>query len=174
MRLSTSTGYAMSLSDLITKHKKDLEEQSVDWSSRLERWKMELNNLFASIEHALIDAGLDSDDVLYAPKDITEEFIGQYCVDRMTVRLGAVTVLFDPIATLLIGGVGRVDVTSMTNRLRLIAIVDEEGQDTDISVSSKKWRWVISDPNLPTLLVPFSTEKIEYLLNTVLTQDGEA
>jgi len=34
----------MSLSHLIQKHKKDLEEQkSVDWSARLERWKSELS-----------------------------------------------------------------------------------------------------------------------------------
>lgn len=60
-------------------------------------------------------------------KNNREDFIGSYSVERMTVHLGAATVMFDPIATLIIGGFGRVDVTSLTNRVRLIAIDASEG-----------------------------------------------
>ncbi|BBA42640.1 MULTISPECIES: hypothetical protein [Burkholderia] len=165
----------MSLSHLIQKHKKDLEEQkSVDWSARLERWKSELSGLFALIHHALIDAGLDSDDVSYEQKTIREDFIGSYSVERMTVHLGAATVMFDPIATLIIGGFGRVDVTSLTNRVRLIAIdaSEEEGEDTP--VSSRKWQWIVTDPNRPLHFEEFSEVKIEYLFDTVLKKHGDA
>ncbi|MCW3540504.1 hypothetical protein [Burkholderia cenocepacia] len=159
---------AMSLSHLIQKHKKDVEQQSVDWSARLERWKSELNGLYALVNHALLDAGLDSDDVSYEPKTIREDFIGSYSVERMTVHLGAATVMFDPIATLIIGGFGRVDVTSLTNRVRLIAIDASEKDNENIPVSSRKWQWVITDPNRPLHFEDFSKEKIEYLFDTVL------
>lgn len=164
----------MSLSHLIKKHKKDVEQQNVDWSARLERWKNELNDLFSTIEHALIDAGLDSDDVSYAAKEIREDFIGPYSVDRMTVHLGAATVLFDPIATLIIGGFGRVDVTSMANRARLIAIDANETGSEEVPVSSRKWQWVITDPNSPLHVEEFSKDKIEHLFDIVLKQDGDA
>lgn len=103
--------------------KKHSRERHVDGQERKKRWIDELEQLFSHIRQSLIEAGLDPSAFASTSHAISEETLGSYTAPGLRVQMPAGLVLFTPVATVIIGGLGRVDVeeTGRGNRVKLIA-----------------------------------------------------
>jgi hypothetical protein len=83
----------------------------VNWNAIRDEWLYRLDDLYNQIREFLteyIDRGeiqLETSPIL-----LTEENIGSYTVQQLTLKIGRKQVKFQPIGTLLIGSRGRVDV----------------------------------------------------------------
>ncbi len=141
-----------SFTQLLVKKKHQFEKNSASSKRRLSRWRM-----------ALIELGMKLSKWLEAPiskqvvtlekssKSITEELLGPYTVNAWTVTIGGRRVIFDPIATYVVGSYGRVDVVGPAARFKLIREKDDG-------------HWSLVDPSDPRITTPFTKEVFEKIL----------
>jgi hypothetical protein len=162
----------MSLDEFIRKAQSTPVQRDFDPKLRLKKWLQELDDLFNAIEAALIGAGLESKHILNSPKTMHEEFVGSYTFRRLSVFVGEVPIEFDPIATIVFGGFGRVDVRCGAGRTRLVAIDRDDDPDTTIPMEQRDWKWVVSDPARPMDYYDFSIDKLECILDFVVRENG--
>jgi hypothetical protein len=90
---------------------------------QLDEWLSYLNALYRDITRYLegyIHAGEAQID--YRDVTLNEDFIGAYVAREMILKIGPSTVTFTPIATMLIGMKGRVEVQGATGRASLILV----------------------------------------------------
>ncbi|MBC3301407.1 hypothetical protein H0Z09_09750 [Pseudomonas sp. SWRI18] len=120
--------------------KKHSRERHVGWEERKKRWLDELEQLFLHIRHSLIDAGLDPSAFVSTSHLISEDTLGSYTAPGLRVQMPAGVVQFTPIASVIIGGLGRVDVeeTGRGNRIKLIA---QQPEGVSADVSRRDWLW---------------------------------
>ncbi len=140
----------------------------VDWSQRREKWLNVLRTLFDQIESWLHDAGLPDTDIRRGEREIVEETLGRYIAPTMTVQLPNHTVIdFTPIASVIIGGYGRVDVTAQRGlqKYYLIAIDADEGNRPQGAPSyTRNWVWRIFEPGNPRKSINFDVTGLTELL----------
>lgn len=98
--------------------------QAVDWPKRKDKWLDELDKLNVFIRASLMGAGVPKNDISFFDKAIQEETLGAYTAKGIEARIGDAIVRFTPVGSVLIGALGRVDVSSTHARggtVRLIA-----------------------------------------------------
>ena len=102
--------------------------QDVDWNRRREDWIRSLNDLYSKIEKYL-KKYTEAAQIHLGREEIqlSEEHIGTYQVEALTVQIGNEKVVAKPIGTLLIGAAGRVDLIGARGMIRLVLL---EGQPT--------------------------------------------
>jgi len=121
-----------------------MASQSVVWSKRKEKWLRVLEQLNEQIRASLIGAGVSVEQIETTRHRITEETLGTYDAPGLQAKIGTATVQFVPIASVIIGGYGRVDVVGPRGEVKLIA--DDVGQfyDPEIQTPSHERDWVWS------------------------------
>lgn len=118
------------LQALVSRHQAKAAQvaaQSVDWNQRKAKWLSALAQLVGQVGAALAAAGVPADAIAVTQHRITEEALGTYDAPGLEVRIGTATVRFVPVASVIIGGHGRVDVIGPNGEVKLIA-----GDDTDV------------------------------------------
>jgi hypothetical protein len=104
--------------------------QHVDWSKRKEKWLLELGRLFGFIRVSLHEAGLSEDQIVDVQHALHEDTLGFYDAPGLVVQLPAGgRVNFKPVASVVVGGYGRVDVTGPATRERVKLIADDADED---------------------------------------------
>ncbi|WP_025857484.1 hypothetical protein [Pseudomonas sp. CHM02] len=124
--------------------KKQSQERHVDWEARKKRWLDELDQLFSYIRQSLIDAGLDPSAFASTTHPISEETLGAYSASGLRVQMPTGVVQFTPVASVIIGGFGRVDVeeTGRGARVKLIAQPPENASvDDGRPAYEREWAW---------------------------------
>lgn len=121
-------------------------QAQVGWTRRRERWVSELALLFGWIGHQLEAAGLGQDAFEQPSVKLHEESLGHYEAPSLSVRLPTgLWVDFNPRATVIIGGYGRIDVQSRhaLKQIRLIALDADEDRDSDdqMAADAREWAW---------------------------------
>jgi hypothetical protein len=109
--------------------------RDVDWPSRRDAWLERLRGLFADIKtwleplrkEGLVDFS-DSEVV------IAEEWIGTYQAPQLEIQSVGDRVRLAPVGTLIVGGLGRIDMRGPKNRT-LMLILSESGHPAEIRVS---------------------------------------
>jgi hypothetical protein len=136
----------------LEKKKQEIEKNSVASKRRLGRWRMALGELGFKLSKWL-DAPIKKQVVTLARnrKEIVEELLGSYPVNTWIVTIGGRRVVFDPIATYVVGGFGRVDVVGPAASFKLIREKDDG-------------HWSLVDPSDPRLAIPLTKEVFEKIL----------
>lgn len=121
------------------------QERPVDWAKRRQRWLDELEQLFAGIRDSLIEAGLDRAAFTVTAHSIHEETLGAYDAPGLRVQMPAGIVEFTPVASVIIGGFGRVDVTE-TGRGEKVKLIAQEpdkqpGGNEGVPSHERDWVW---------------------------------
>jgi len=124
--------------------KKQSQERHVDWAQRKARCLDELEQLFVRIRLALVEAGLDESAFTPTTHALQEETLGSYQVCGLRVEMPTGVVQCTPVASVIIGGFGRVDVieAGRGERVKLIAQQpDESPVDDTRPPYDREWVW---------------------------------
>lgn len=140
----------------LERKKQEIEKHSVASKRRLARWKMALGELGTKLSKWL-DVPIKKHVVTLtrSPKEIVEELLGSYTVNAWIVTIGGRRVVFDPIATYMVGGFGRVDVAGPAASFKLVREKDDG-------------HWSLVDPSDPRRIIPLTKENFEKALLTAI------
>lgn len=133
---------------LVEKHQakaNDIAANSVDWSKRKEKWLSFLDELNKLLRTSFIQAGIQEKEIKEIRYQISEENLGDYSAIGLKVKIGAQEVEFVPIASVIIGGYGRVDVVGPAGEVKLIAADAEKFRDPEDETPSynRNWKWLV-------------------------------
>jgi hypothetical protein len=97
------------------------EAEPIDWESRRRDWLQNLAGFYSTIE-GYLRPYLESGKLRLGRSSVTltEEHIGTYDADSMTILIGADKVKLVPIGTLIIAARGRVDMTGPSGTVKFI------------------------------------------------------
>lgn len=119
--------------------------QTVDWSKRRAKWLAELNALYKSIQNSLVVAGFPEKQITHQTHFLSEETLGRYEAPVLVVNLPVgEKVVFLPVASVIVGGYGRIDVTGPgLSSAKLIANdAQEDRLESDETPSYERdWAW---------------------------------
>jgi len=135
------------LQTLVSQHQSkaaEIASQSFDWGKRKAKWLSVLQALIDQIRASLVGAGVPAEQIQITRHRIVEETLGDYEASGLQVKIGTATVLFVPVASVIIGGYGRVDVTGPRGEVKLIADDAERFHDPEDKTPSHERDWVWS------------------------------
>lgn len=161
------------LKQLISEQMKKAENQTtIDWELRKKKWLTVLGELNSEIRKMLISAGVPDDQIKDIQHTIHEERLGTYLATGLRVVIGTQTINFAPIASVIIGGYGRVDVSNSADgkTIKLIAHDKNTFDDTEDKTPSyeRDWVWSIYPEKSSRSSYPFDEEGLTKLLEDLL------
>lgn len=118
--------------------------QSVDWNKRKVKWLSALGQLMEQLRSTLASAGVPPTQMVATRHDITEDTLGDYQAPGLEVRIGTAKIQFIPVASVIIGGYGRVDVIGPRGEVKLIAADAQAFHDPEDPTPSHEREWVWS------------------------------
>jgi len=110
--------------------------EEVDWEKTRATWLRELGCLYDCMEAYLksyTNSGLIR--IERHPVQLTEDYLGTYDAEKLTLFIGNDKVVAEPIGTLLIGSRGRVDLSGTRKTLRIV-LLDKGGPAMKITISA--------------------------------------
>ena len=150
--MATTTALRTFLED---KAKSSSAQPEIDWEARRDKWLANISALYKCVKRWLAD--LEREGVVrYLPSPkvtISEDRIGDYGVDVLTILVGKQRVAFYPKGTLIVGAEGRIDIRG------------QKGIRT-IILNGRKWSIVERTPTLATY--PFNEESFRDALEEVM------
>lgn len=115
-----------------------------DGEARKDRWLGELKRLLSEVQEQLIAAGVARDQIRALAVPLNEAVFGYYEAPGLTVRIGSSEVVFEPKGARIIGALGRLDVIGPRGRAKLIADVDDDGEEDAPPLHPKQqWQWFV-------------------------------
>lgn len=120
------------------KERRNLREESAKRrQDLLEEWKEALNGLFDKIEQWLEPAKKEGLDLERHEVEISEERLGTYRAPALEIRFADIAVRFEPIARMVLGAYGRVDVYSPLGAHKLVRL----------DMKGNKWYLIFREPD---------------------------
>jgi len=106
----------------------------IDWNVQLSEWKNYLSEFYNRVEGYLSEYIEDGNIALqYTTKRMHEEYIGNYEVNRLHIKLANKSTTLEPIGTNLIGSKGRVNLEGSKASIRF-ALIDKNADRPRVSV----------------------------------------
>ena len=101
--------------------------KDVDWDKTREEWIRSLNGLYSKMEKYL-KKYTEADQIQVAREkiQISEEYLGNYEAEKLTIQIGIDKVVAKPIGRMMIGAAGRVDLIGARGMLRIVLL--DKGQ----------------------------------------------
>ncbi|MFV0673743.1 hypothetical protein [Variovorax sp. tm] len=123
------------------------EAESVDWSERRSWWQQQIRQLYDHVEEVLRPL-VESGDLQVSRRlqTIHEESLGQYEVEALHLSIGLRGVVLKPIGSVIIGGVGRIDLQGPEGTARLILATPNGQNDRQYKANAK---WHVTAPSRP-------------------------
>lgn len=130
-------------------------EPSINWSQRRDDWVDHLV-VFYHLAEEFLRKYIEQDKVhlMWATKQINEEYVGSYDVASLEIQIGVVNVRFDPIGTNLIGVKGRVDMHGPNGTVKFVLVPETASSPMlpkdELEPVVEEWVWKISTrhPNI--------------------------
>ena len=134
------------------KERKYLREESAKRRQELlEEWTEALSKLFDKIEKWLEPAKREGLDLKRCEVEISEEPLGTYRAPALEIRFADITVRLEPIARMVLGAYGRIDIYSPLGIHKLVRL----------NMEGNKWYLILSEPDEKR---PFTKEALEDFL----------
>ena len=143
------------LRKLFHEKKQKAKPANIDWAARRDAWIGAVTTLYRTIVDDYLKAARDEVEITQADKVVTENYLGEYHVPELVLRVGDEQVVFSPKGTNIAGAHGRIDVQGD----RGDATVIWQGGD----------RWSIVAARVPALrLVPLTADSLADVLRGVM------
>jgi hypothetical protein len=150
-------------------NKKSEKHSSVDWEERKKQWIASVSDFYKEVQNWI--RPLEEKGLLQSSFENTilrEEYIGEYEVKKLILNVQGDKVVFAPIAALIIGARGRIDMVGPNGRVKFVLVPKEsnepkiisriiqdgiDDQDSDVSdndsiVNEDHWNIATEPPNI--------------------------
>lgn len=104
----------------------------IDWGAKRDAWIAAVNDLYRTIEGDYLKAAKADVEITRPDKVVTENYIGEYHVQELVLRVGDEQVVFSPKGANIVGARGRIDVEG------------ERGDATIVWQGENRWSIVAS------------------------------
>ncbi|MBC7602152.1 MAG: hypothetical protein H7255_05760 [Ramlibacter sp.] len=138
----------------------DRTKDSVDWAERKQWWISKVSQLLTSVELWL--APLVEDGVVKFTRTtvtLSEEKLGQYEIPLGIIEYAGQPMHIKPIASVVLGGFGRVDIYGPNGRVLLVLTQPDE------DLPPEKWResalWFVAQSGRRTALTPLDQSSFQ-------------
>lgn len=112
-----------SLEAFLTIKNEKAEKNEINWAKRKEEWLSHVNALFGEVEQWL--SSFSARNLLkidYEPIILSENYIGTYESRKMIIGIAGEVVTLTPVATLIIGASGRIDMEGDQGLVKLLLV----------------------------------------------------
>jgi len=159
----------------VKKHVESLKklgtENAADWDERRRWWQQKVTQLLDIIDKWLGPLIQDKTVTFTRSTDsITEEALGEYEVQSGLVQLGTKQLHLRPVASVIIGGFGRIDVDGPNGSVMFILSAPDPHAPRHLLRDSAAW--FISHPKQRRELRPLTKETFEQLFTDLFGIDG--
>lgn len=120
-------------------------EQGIDWSNRRGWWLKKIDELYDFIKPLLSDTGVSISEQSF---EIHEELLGTYRTKKLLIKMGLSCFEMKPIASVIIGGVGRIDVQGPFGSARLI-LATPDGESEQDFFQNAVWHVTVPRRSIP-------------------------
>lgn len=147
------------------------EEQAVDWEKRKVWWISQVDKLMWEVRgwlKVLEDEGVLT--VQMKKIQIVEQELGSYEVDAMTITIGYKSLVLKPVASVVVGGFGRVDIEGPGGSVMLLLILPAHLQTSD---PMNEVKWFISSMRDRGGLRDFDEDNFQSVFSTLLLINDE-
>jgi hypothetical protein len=128
---------------------------NIDWRAKRDAWTSAVQDLFHTIEDDYLKAAKADIEITRPDKVVTENYIGEYHVSELVLRVGDEEVVFSPKGVNIVGAQGRIDVRG------------DRGDATIVWQGENRWSIVIS--RTPTVrLVPLAADTLAEMLRGIM------
>lgn len=143
------------LQELFREKKEKAKPAGIDWEAKRDAWISAVNDLYRTIEDDYLKEAKANVEVNRADMVLSENNIGEYHVDELTLRVGDEAVVFSPKGVNIVGAKGRIDVQG------------DRGDATIVWQDGNHWNIVLS--RVPTVqLVPLSADSLAEMLRSIM------
>lgn len=143
------------LRDFFREKKEKAKPANLDWAAKRDAWITAVKELYSTIEENYLKEVKADVEITHSDKAVTENFIGEYHVPELVLRVGDEEVVFSPKGTNIVGALGRIDVHG------------DRGDATLVWQGSDRWSFVES--RIPRLhLVPLEAESLTEILKGIM------
>lgn len=120
-------------------------ENEIDWEGRKDAWLRRINELFVDIEKWL-KPHLDNRllEIERTQSVLNEQHIGSYSVPKIEMLAGTDRVSLSPVATLIVGSYGRIDMSGPKGR-KLMLVLSDTDQPASIRIRVSVWDEFVED-----------------------------
>ena len=151
--------------------------QQPRWVERREKWRQELDSLYSRLRQWLRDADLPEECIEQSQQIIREENLGEYFAASLVFTLGNEQIHLQPVGTLLVGALGRVDLFARrpaSPLFHLIADFSTESGPTFIdsshqSAREQNWQWFIAPSSAKHRSQPLTSDSFAAALQELVT-----
>ncbi|WP_144634445.1 hypothetical protein [Bordetella genomosp. 13] len=129
---------------LVVSHAQKQEVESaapVDWNARRQWWIHKVDGLLQEIR-AWLGSLVDDGTIGFAVRTVTvdEQYLGTYQIQAATLDYAGQSMEILPVGSLVLGGVGRVDVTGPAGKVMLILLTpDDDAPSGPPQLDSAEW-----------------------------------
>ncbi len=135
--------------------KQKAKPADVDWGAKRDAWIAAVNNLYHTIENDYLKGAKADVEIAHPDKIVTENYIGEYHIPELVLRVGDEQVVFSPKGVNVFGAKGRIDVEGDCGDATIVW----QGED----------RWSIVIARTPTLrLVPLTGDSLAEILRGIM------
>lgn len=132
-----------SLVDFLTEKKNQADPDTVNWEQVRDQWLNDLQALLGHIKSWLADAeAADLVSISEYSVPLKEEGVGAYQAPALVLDFSGVLVRVEPVARLVFGAVGRVDISNGPSVAKLL----QKNREGEHGESRREWRVFRGDP----------------------------
>ncbi|MBO0698200.1 MAG: hypothetical protein J2P46_07390 [Zavarzinella sp.] len=143
------------LREFFQRKREKSKPSSIDWAAKRDDWIAAVRRLFQTIRSNYLRSAAGEVELTEREKGVTEDFVGQYRVPELVLRVGDEEVVFSPKGVNVVGAAGRVDVFGDRGDATLVW---QGGDD-----------WSIVAARVPVLrLIPLTGESLADLLAGIM------
>jgi len=143
------------LRELFLEKKQKAKPANIDWAAKRDAWIKAVTTLYLTIVNDYLKAAKDDVEISQPDKIVSENFVGEYHIRELVLRVGEEQVVFSPKGTNVVGAQGRIDVRG------------ERGDATIVWQGNDQWRIVVS--RVPRLrLVPLTAQSLAEALRGIM------
>lgn len=143
------------LRELFHEKKQKAKSANRDWTAKREAWIKAVKDLYHTIEDDYLKSAKDDVEITQSDKVVTENYIGDYQIPELNLRVGDEQVSFSPKGTNVVGAQGRIDIRG------------DRGDATLIWQGGANWSIVAS--RVPKLqLVPLTADTLADVLRGIM------
>jgi hypothetical protein len=141
--------------ELFHDKKQKAKPANIDWAAKRDTWINAVKALYSTIVDDYLKSAKDDVEITQSDKVMTENYIGEYHVPELVLRVGDEQVVFSPKGTIVFGAQGRIDVQGDRGEA---AIVWQGGES-----------WSIVASRVPKLqLVPLTANTLAEVLRGIM------